>query len=56
MRVIIENPAPLNPFRAFPYKVSPFPFDWLRQFTTLDDDADPETAPAQPLESLESWT
>ncbi len=54
MREAIENPAPLNAFRAFPYKVSPFPFDWLRQFTTLDDEAESEAA--QPLESLESWT
>jgi len=56
MKEVIESPAPLNPFRTFPYKVSAFPFDWLRQFTSLDDDAAPEAAPTQPLKTLESWT
>ena len=67
MRAIIENPAPLNATRAFPYKVRPFPVDWLLKFTSLgtipeaksSTASTPSTAsisnPNLPT-SLESWT
>lgn len=64
MRKVVENPPPLNAIRAFPYKVSPFPTDWLLRFTSLG--TIPETRqPAQSISpksdpnsttSLESWT
>lgn len=52
MREIVENPAPLNAFRNWPYRVTPFPTDWLHKFTTLGDvPADDKTDE----NSLEQW-
>jgi hypothetical protein len=33
--VPVENPAPLQKYRAFPAKVRAFPFDALQQFAGL---------------------
>jgi len=52
MKDIVENPAPLNALRNWPYKLTPFPTDWLLKFTTLGDvpqDSQPDN------NSLESW-
>jgi hypothetical protein len=64
MRTIIENPAPLNANGNFPFKVTPFPADWLLKFTSLGkikDSATPRSSQADKpsinkLTSLESWT
>ena len=56
-REIIDNPPPLNGYRQFPYKITPFPFDWLQKFTTLDDAVDSDPAPTETLPtSEETWT
>lgn len=44
---------PLNPVRNFPYRVTPFPVDWLLKFTTLGDASD---APEPHEDSRELWT
>ena len=52
MNDVVENPAPLNAWRNWPYTITPFPTDWLLKFTSLGDVAsDRETD----KESLESW-
>ena len=66
MRTILENPTPLTATRAFPYKVRPFPVDWLLKYTSLGKIPDPITRPSTPSTaslsntnkptSLESWT
>jgi hypothetical protein len=52
MKTVIENPAPLNPFPAWPYTVTPFPTAWLLSYTTLGD-VPQDTKPDE--NSLESW-
>ena len=66
MRAILDNPAPLNASRAFPFKVRPFPVDWLLKFTSLGTIPEPrQSAQSSPAKSdpnsnqptsLESWT
>lgn len=52
MREPVENPAPLNAQRNWPYKITPFPTDWLLKFTTLGDVPQDKTTNET---SLESW-
>ncbi len=56
---VITNPKPLNLYGDFPYKIIPFPIDWLLQYTSLSsvhpspDLSNPESTPP---DSLELWT